>query len=184
MIDISKKRLFYSLSVARVKLSKLKIPETVIFNLDENMDCEFKTTDSQDKLNFIYTALIDKYYKTDYRKFVKYLKYLEKLLLDAGAKAVVFEDLLDGNVFNERTDFFKLLYKEKYGDWKHYSIDSERMEDELFEELVCHSNRRILSFLFSGKSVLNIQEGSIIDTPDLGPEKNTEKIYYDWTWFC
>jgi hypothetical protein len=182
MIDT---RLFYSISVARIKLSKLKIPETVVFNLDEDLDCELKTTDSQDKLNFIYTALVDKYYKTDYRKFVRYLKYLEKLLLDAGVKAVVFENLLDGKVFNEHTDFFKSWYKEKYRAWKHYSINSEKMEDELFEELICHSNRRLISFLFSNKSVLNIQEDvAPFKRTDLGPEKNTKKVSYGWTWFC
>ena len=183
MMNLSEEGLFYSLSVARVKLSKLKIPETVVFNLGDFYG-EYKTNESQEKLDFLYTALIDKYYSSNYRKFIRYIKYLEKLLLDSGAKTVIFEDPQDGEVFNDHKDWFKSFYHEKYGSWKSYSIDTDDMADELFDELICHSNRRLLSFLFSSKSILNMQWGSIEKRADLGPEKNTDKVYYDWTWFC
>lgn len=185
-LNIEKTKIYYAISVARENLSKLKIPESVFLGLGEDLDYNLKTSDTQTKLNFIYTSLVDKYSVKNPRKFIWYLKYLENVLFEAGIKEVIFEDLGEDDIaYNERHDWFKKhMFKEKYGGCKFYSIETEDMEDELFEELICHSNRRLLSFLFSNKSILNIQEGSLVERDDLGPEKSHDKVYYDWTWFC
>ena len=190
----------YSTSVARVDISKLKIPKEVrfgvgdfasyrvdytyapgpVFNPDEKIYQDRLISDTQEKLDFLYTALVDKYAEKDIRIFKGYIKYLEKVLIEAGCSKVEFENI--AGLYNERLKPLRpLLHPEEI--W--YDIDTENMSDEYFRELI-YNTRRLLSFLFSEKSVVKIQleDEKLRERTDLGPEKSTDKVFYGWTWFC
>ena len=177
---------YYSISVARVDISKIKAPESVSFGLGDFIPVseskDVKTTDIQDKLDFLYTALLDKYYEKSPRIFSAYLKYIAKELKEFGVKEVSF--LNPGETY-DKTKSIWWWEKEKDNNDVGYSIDTDNMEDEFFKELIYGNSRRLISFLFSNKSVLNIQEDHVpFSRTDIGPEKNTEKVFYGWTWFC
>lgn len=192
---MSETELKYSISVARVDIDKLKIPEEICFGTgdfaEDGVDFKYspKTkdyiyidrtiSDSQEKINFLYTALIDKYFESDIRKFRGYLKYLEKVLMESGCHKVLFEDASEE--YNQRKKSWRALI---HPDEPYYCIETGNMEDRFFSELIYYNTRRLLSFLFSSKSIVKIQMDKDQERTDVGPEKNTDKVSYGWTWFC
>ena len=169
----------YSLSVARIDIRKLAIPEKVCLELGDFLFRDYKTNESQEKLNFLYTAIYDKYEKRNPRKLVHLLKYLERILKEYGVQEILYEDS-DSKFNGERNSWKAYMNPEKA-----YYIETDYMEDDMFSELMFFP-RRLISFLFSEKSFLGIQEDNCSrnDRTDMGPEKSTEKVYYGWTWFC
>ena len=164
----------HAISVARVRDSKLVIPETLVFSADcfitgnryMHEDEIKEITDTQGKADFLYSALREKYMKSNPRLYKSFLKFIEKALNEVGVKNVVFEDT---------------TYTDGLNRTKPYIGDTGvEFSDKFFSDLI-YNPRRLRSFLFSSKSVI---ESARDDEAEISTKKNTEDVSYGWKWYA
>ena len=164
----------HAISVARVKDSRLTIPETLVFSADcfESSSYPLSPTknkpeeyvDTQDKANFLYSALREKYMESNPRLYKHFLKFIEKALNEVGVKNVIFEDTKSD--YDPKKDFI--------------GYTGVVFSDKFFSDLI-YNPRRLRSFLFSKKSVIDSARDEYCE---VSPRKNTDEVSYGWKWYA
>lgn len=166
----------HAISVARVRESRLVIPETLVFSADCFITGDSyahrrepklqEITDTQGKANFLYSALREKYMESNPRLYKRFLKFIEKVLNDVGVKNVVFED-------TTYTDYRNRVLP-------YVGLTGVEFSDKFFSDLI-YNPRRLRSFLFSSKSVIDSARD---DEVEISTRKNTDNVSYGWKWYA
>lgn len=160
----------HAISVARVKEKDLVIPPSLHFNAKEYALMDHTIlSETQDKANYLYSVIREKYMKSNPRLYSTYLKYIKRLLLDSGVSEVVFEDE------NKEYTYQDIILGRYVIGWT-----GVEFSDKFFKELL-YNTRRFKSFLFSKKSVV---EYSNSEVESIVPRSNSENVSYGWKWYA
>ena len=162
----------HAISVARDYDNQLKLPKKIEFHFQEFYGKEsFNTLEA--KANYLYTLLWNKYHYEDNDKKLKaLLKYLKETLIKEGIEEVEFEEPKFIRTIGWRLEI------------EDGCVDTRGFTDKFFTDLL-YNTRRLRSYLFSKKSVVDLARDDCENFPeDFGPRKNDDKVSYDWTWFA